>query len=324
MDERECEWAPAPAPAPSSLLRTFLLLLLVSATWLLGLLAVNSDELAFHYLFAVFSCLQVGGGPTPPAGSLLRPALVKSWVACTAPSLKRFDPGWPRGSPAVSELPGETGPRRVSGHSRAHCTRSRHHKEPVVLHAALLRASPGPCPPVFLHGQDTGLCSATAGAHPPPDQPKSHSCPQGGVPAICSSHQGLPRKSIKDLPRRPRMARGQWLGWGPPGACRRAAQLPPRADAPVAMARCRPCWRLQPWCQALWTRRCTLGGLCSPCPRVAAPGLAPLLTCHPLSRASSSSCSTACSTGRSGSTSRGSSSGKSHTRTSRPPRGPPC
>ncbi|KAF6117915.1 cadherin EGF LAG seven-pass G-type receptor 1 [Phyllostomus discolor] len=42
-----------------SLLRTsFLLLLLVSATWLLGLLAVNSDVLAFHYLFAICSCLQ--------------------------------------------------------------------------------------------------------------------------------------------------------------------------------------------------------------------------------------------------------------------------
>uniref|UniRef100_A0A8C0QJE0 Cadherin EGF LAG seven-pass G-type receptor 1 n=1 Tax=Canis lupus familiaris TaxID=9615 RepID=A0A8C0QJE0_CANLF len=42
-----------------SLLRTaFLLLLLVAATWLLGLLAVNSDALAFHYLFAVCSCLQ--------------------------------------------------------------------------------------------------------------------------------------------------------------------------------------------------------------------------------------------------------------------------
>ena len=36
-------------------------LLLISATWLLGLLAVNGDALAFHYLFAVFSCLQVGG-----------------------------------------------------------------------------------------------------------------------------------------------------------------------------------------------------------------------------------------------------------------------
>uniref|UniRef100_A0A8D0XLD1 Cadherin EGF LAG seven-pass G-type receptor 1 n=1 Tax=Sus scrofa TaxID=9823 RepID=A0A8D0XLD1_PIG len=42
-----------------SLLRTaFLLLLLISAAWLLGLLAVNSDGLVFHYLFAAFSCLQ--------------------------------------------------------------------------------------------------------------------------------------------------------------------------------------------------------------------------------------------------------------------------
>ncbi|XP_060044769.1 cadherin EGF LAG seven-pass G-type receptor 1 isoform X2 [Erinaceus europaeus] len=42
-----------------TLLRTaFLLLLLSSATWLLGLLAVNSDALAFHYLFAIFTCLQ--------------------------------------------------------------------------------------------------------------------------------------------------------------------------------------------------------------------------------------------------------------------------
>lgn len=37
----------------------FLLLLLISATWMLGLMAVNSDVMTFHYLFAVFSCLQV-------------------------------------------------------------------------------------------------------------------------------------------------------------------------------------------------------------------------------------------------------------------------
>uniref|UniRef100_A0A8C8SG17 Cadherin EGF LAG seven-pass G-type receptor 1 n=1 Tax=Pelusios castaneus TaxID=367368 RepID=A0A8C8SG17_9SAUR len=43
-----------------SVLRTaFLLLLLISATWLLGLMAVNSDVMTFHYLFAIFSCLQV-------------------------------------------------------------------------------------------------------------------------------------------------------------------------------------------------------------------------------------------------------------------------
>ncbi|XP_055963047.1 cadherin EGF LAG seven-pass G-type receptor 1 [Sorex fumeus] len=42
-----------------ALLRSaFLLLLLVSAAWLLGLVAVNSDMLACHYLFAIFSCLQ--------------------------------------------------------------------------------------------------------------------------------------------------------------------------------------------------------------------------------------------------------------------------
>uniref|UniRef100_A0A8C9VE66 Cadherin EGF LAG seven-pass G-type receptor 1 n=1 Tax=Scleropages formosus TaxID=113540 RepID=A0A8C9VE66_SCLFO len=42
----------------SALRTSFLLLLLVSATWLLGLMAVNSDVIVFHYLFAVFSCLQ--------------------------------------------------------------------------------------------------------------------------------------------------------------------------------------------------------------------------------------------------------------------------
>ncbi|XP_043823673.1 cadherin EGF LAG seven-pass G-type receptor 1 [Dromiciops gliroides] len=42
----------------SGLRTAFLLLLLISATWLLGLMAVNSDVIAFHYLFAVFSCLQ--------------------------------------------------------------------------------------------------------------------------------------------------------------------------------------------------------------------------------------------------------------------------
>nr|XP_020652661.1 cadherin EGF LAG seven-pass G-type receptor 1 isoform X2 [Pogona vitticeps] len=42
----------------SVLRTTFLLLLLISATWLLGLMAVNSDVMTFHYLFAIFSCLQ--------------------------------------------------------------------------------------------------------------------------------------------------------------------------------------------------------------------------------------------------------------------------
>uniref|UniRef100_A0A667YJH3 Cadherin EGF LAG seven-pass G-type receptor 2 n=1 Tax=Myripristis murdjan TaxID=586833 RepID=A0A667YJH3_9TELE len=42
----------------SALRLAFLLLLLLSATWLLGLVAVNSDVISFHYLFAIFSCLQ--------------------------------------------------------------------------------------------------------------------------------------------------------------------------------------------------------------------------------------------------------------------------
>ncbi|XP_060885601.1 cadherin EGF LAG seven-pass G-type receptor 1 isoform X2 [Labrus mixtus] len=36
----------------------FILLVLICATWLLGLMAVNSDVMTFHYLLAVFSCLQ--------------------------------------------------------------------------------------------------------------------------------------------------------------------------------------------------------------------------------------------------------------------------
>ncbi|XP_073687546.1 cadherin EGF LAG seven-pass G-type receptor 1-like [Garra rufa] len=44
--------------AISALRVAFLLLLLISATWLLGLMAVNSDVLSFHYLFAILSCLQ--------------------------------------------------------------------------------------------------------------------------------------------------------------------------------------------------------------------------------------------------------------------------
>uniref|UniRef100_A0A8C6UYA7 Cadherin EGF LAG seven-pass G-type receptor 1a n=1 Tax=Neogobius melanostomus TaxID=47308 RepID=A0A8C6UYA7_9GOBI len=40
-------------------LRTaFILLLLISVTWMLGLMAVNSDVILFHYLFAGFCCLQ--------------------------------------------------------------------------------------------------------------------------------------------------------------------------------------------------------------------------------------------------------------------------
>ncbi|KAF4091142.1 hypothetical protein AMELA_G00033680 [Ameiurus melas] len=44
--------------AISALRMSVLLLLLISATWLLGLMAVNSDVLTFHYLFAILSCVQ--------------------------------------------------------------------------------------------------------------------------------------------------------------------------------------------------------------------------------------------------------------------------
>lgn len=44
----------------SALWSAFLLMLLISATWLLGLMAVNSDIMVFHYLFAAFCCLEVG------------------------------------------------------------------------------------------------------------------------------------------------------------------------------------------------------------------------------------------------------------------------
>ncbi|XP_060698853.1 cadherin EGF LAG seven-pass G-type receptor 1 isoform X4 [Hemiscyllium ocellatum] len=42
----------------SGLRTAFLMLLLISATWLLGLMAVNNDTMTFHYLFAIFSCFQ--------------------------------------------------------------------------------------------------------------------------------------------------------------------------------------------------------------------------------------------------------------------------
>lgn len=53
----------------------FLLLLLISATWLLGLMAVNSDVLTFHYLFAGFSCLQVIPEKNAPPRCTLEPPL---------------------------------------------------------------------------------------------------------------------------------------------------------------------------------------------------------------------------------------------------------
>lgn len=51
-----------PTPCSPALRMAFLLLLLIGATWLLGLMAVNSNVMLFHYLFAVCSCLQVVQG----------------------------------------------------------------------------------------------------------------------------------------------------------------------------------------------------------------------------------------------------------------------
>lgn len=42
----------------------------MSATWLLGLMAVNSDVLTFHYLFGILSCLQVSEDRWPSDISL--------------------------------------------------------------------------------------------------------------------------------------------------------------------------------------------------------------------------------------------------------------
>lgn len=60
-------------PAAPTLLRrtlrsSFLLLLLVSASWLFGLLAVNHSVLAFHYLHAGLCGLQVSSGALAAGG----------------------------------------------------------------------------------------------------------------------------------------------------------------------------------------------------------------------------------------------------------------
>lgn len=73
-------WAPAwealqpdsqrPAPSSSGLRPSFATLLLLSATWLLALLSVNSDTLLFHYLFAASNCVQVPArGPALVGGA---------------------------------------------------------------------------------------------------------------------------------------------------------------------------------------------------------------------------------------------------------------
>lgn len=44
---------------------SFVLLLVISTTWLFGLLAVNNSVLAFHYLYTVLCSLQVTAQPPP-------------------------------------------------------------------------------------------------------------------------------------------------------------------------------------------------------------------------------------------------------------------
>uniref|UniRef100_A0A8C6JU56 Uncharacterized protein n=1 Tax=Melopsittacus undulatus TaxID=13146 RepID=A0A8C6JU56_MELUD len=53
------------SPLPCS----FVLLLIISTTWLFGLLAVNNSVLAFHYLYTVLCSLQVTAQPLPGEGS---------------------------------------------------------------------------------------------------------------------------------------------------------------------------------------------------------------------------------------------------------------
>lgn len=179
-----------------------------------------------------------------PGGVSAGPALVRSWVTCTAPSLRCFDPSRPRGSLAVSELPGETRPhhvlvqlQRVSGDGRV-TTHGPATGRSLSSYTRLCSAPPqGRCPLVLLHCRDTILCSAAAGAPcPSPDQHKSHSCPQGGVLAIHSSHQGLPRKSINDIPRETQDGVRAVARMGPswPPQAGRLARFPQKAEALVA------------------------------------------------------------------------------------------
>uniref|UniRef100_A0A8C0QYU5 Cadherin EGF LAG seven-pass G-type receptor 2 n=1 Tax=Canis lupus dingo TaxID=286419 RepID=A0A8C0QYU5_CANLU len=51
-------WAHSLSVSSSGLRPSFAVLLLLSATWLLALLSVNSDTLLFHYLFAACNCVQ--------------------------------------------------------------------------------------------------------------------------------------------------------------------------------------------------------------------------------------------------------------------------
>lgn len=53
------------SPSSMTLRSSFVLLLVISTTWLFGLLAVNNSVLAFHYLYTVLCSLQVTAQPLP-------------------------------------------------------------------------------------------------------------------------------------------------------------------------------------------------------------------------------------------------------------------
>lgn len=213
----------------------------------------------------------------------------------------------------MSELPGETRPhhvlvqlQRVSGDGRV-TTHGPATGRSLPSYTRLCSAPPqGRCPLVLLHCRGTILCSAAAGAPcPSPDQHKSHSCPQGGVLAIHSSHQGLPRKSINDIPRETQDGARAVARMGPswPPRAGRLAPLPPESRSPcggwlsVGLGGVCSHGAGHSGCSAA-----RVGGLCSPRPQqrgalsVAATGpgssaagrsvlrpqgLAPLLTCCP-------------------------------------------
>lgn len=166
----------APLSRPrSSLARTaFFLLLLISATWLLGLLAVNSDALTFRYLFAVFGCLQVGGCQSDLAGP--RGHLSEMPQPRVAP---RGSPGrsltwrpgcvlalWTHGAAPWLSFRCRCSLLGVMVKPRGPATEK---KAPVAPKAALPRALPGtpiPWPPVYLSGRSSLLTPSPASINP--------------------------------------------------------------------------------------------------------------------------------------------------------------
>lgn len=131
--------------APGRTLRSsFLLLLLVSASWLFGLLAVNHSVLAFHYLHAGLCGLQVsrpcprpdgaagrsragiGSRRVPPGRAFTHTGLPGLLAACLLATLtfpaaslvsleSGLTPGWPGAASALSSLALVSNPRCPQG-----------------------------------------------------------------------------------------------------------------------------------------------------------------------------------------------------------------